>query len=109
MERKLAKQPALHYPEMLQTLWESRIESKDWYYNLHENDMEELEKTISCIKELYKDVNEAAELHMQTILELQRIQQLAHQLDEPINRPIGVALSELEAKFHRIHDKWSES
>lgn len=108
MEGKV-KQPALHYPKMLQMLWDSRIENGDWYYNLHENDMQELKQTVSLIEELYKDLNEAAELHLQTILELQRIQRLTHQVDEPENRSIGVALSELEAKFHKIHDKWSES
>lgn len=58
---------------------------------------------------LQTDVKEAADLHFRTILELQRIQSIVHPVDDPVNRPIGVALNELEAKFHKIHDKWSET
>lgn len=59
-------------------------------------------------KNIVDDVREATELHLQTILELQRIQSMVHPVDDPVNRSIGVALSELEAKFHKIHDEWSE-
>jgi len=64
--------------------------------------------TEKLIKELYKDIEDAAELHLQAILELQRIQSLVYPIDDPIKRPIGVALAELEDKFHKIHDKWCE-
>ncbi|WP_107842199.1 hypothetical protein [Metasolibacillus meyeri] len=49
------------------------------------------------------------ELHLQTILDLQHIQILVQPVDEPIERPIGVALKELEEKFHEFNNKWSES
>ncbi|MGE7114319.1 hypothetical protein [Lysinibacillus sp. NPDC047702] len=58
--------------------------------------------------QLQNDVQEASELHLQTIIDLQRIQSMVHPVDDPVTRSIGVALSELEAKFHKIHDKWSE-
>lgn len=51
---------------------------------------------------------EAADLHLQTILELQRIQALVSNVDDPVHRPIGVALVELEEKFQKIHDEWSK-
>ena len=70
--------------------------------------VEEIEMTEKLIKELYKDIEDAAELHLQAILELQRIQSLVYPIDDPIKRPIGVALAELEDKFHKIHDKWCE-
>ncbi|MFJ7662973.1 hypothetical protein ACIQXW_11270 [Lysinibacillus sp. NPDC097162] len=54
------------------------------------------------------EIQEAADLHLQTILDLQCIQRMISTVDDPVNRSIGVALSELEAKFHKIHDKWSE-
>lgn len=60
-------------------------------------------------KNIVNNVQEAAELHLQTILELQRIQSLVHPVDDPVTRSVGVALSELEEKFHKIHDKWSDS
>jgi len=60
-------------------------------------------------KNILNDVQEAAELHLQTILELQRIRSMVHPIGDPIAGSIGVALSELEEKFHRIHDKWSDS
>lgn len=60
------------------------------------------------VKNIVDDVREASELQLQTILELQRIQSMVHPIDDPVNRPIGAALNELEAKFHKIHDKWSE-
>lgn len=33
---------------------------------------------------------------------------LTYSEDDPVTRSIGVALSELEAIFNEIHDKWSE-
>ncbi|WP_176408536.1 hypothetical protein [Lysinibacillus boronitolerans] len=60
------------------------------------------------VKNIVDDVREASELHLQTILELQRIQSMVHPIDDPVNRSIGVALNELEVKFQKIHDKWSE-
>lgn len=56
-----------------------------------------------------KEIQEAADLHLKAILELQRIQSLVSTVDDPVTRSIGVALSDLEAKFHKIHDKWSEN
>lgn len=108
MEEKLMKQTALHYPKMLQMLWQARIKMGDWYYNLHERDMTEIQTTINLIEQLYKDVEEAGQLHLETILELQRIQSFVHPKDEAINQSIGVALVELEEKFQKIHDRWSE-
>lgn len=58
--------------------------------------------------QLQNDIREASELHLQTIIELQHIQSMVQPVDNPITRSIGAALSELEAKFHQIHDKWSE-
>lgn len=58
--------------------------------------------------QLQKDAQEAADLHLQTIMELQRIQSMVHTVDDPVTRSIGVALNELEVKFQKIHDKWSE-
>lgn len=62
----------------------------------------------SSIQKMKKVICEAADLHLQTILELQRIQSMVHPVDDPVTRSIGVALIELEAKFHKIHDLWSE-
>lgn len=59
--------------------------------------------------QLQNDVQEASNLHLQTIIELQRIQSMVHTVDDPENHLIGVALRELEEKFHKIHDKWSEN
>jgi len=58
--------------------------------------------------QLQNDVQEASDLHLQTIIELQRIQSMIYPVDNPVTRSIGVALTELEAKFHKIHDNWSE-
>lgn len=62
----------------------------------------------SSIQKMKKAICETADLHLQTILELQRIQSLVHPIDDPVTRSIGAALIELEAKFHKIHDLWSE-
>lgn len=61
-----------------------------------------------AIQKMKNEICEAADLHLQTILELQRIQSMVHPLDDSVTRSIGVALSNLEAKFHKIHDEWSE-
>lgn len=61
-----------------------------------------------AIQKMKNEICEAADLHLQTILELQRIQSMVHPVDDPVTRSIGVALSELEAKFHKIHDEWCE-
>ncbi|MFL1998375.1 hypothetical protein VYF65_004175 [Lysinibacillus irui] len=63
---------------------------------------------VGAIQKMKNEICVAADLHLQTILELQRIQSKVHSVDDPVNRAIGVALSELEAKFHKIHDEWSE-
>lgn len=73
--------------------------------NGHWDGMPSEESTLKIQK---TEIQEAADLHLQTILELQRIQSIAYSVDDPVTRSIGVALSELEAKFHKIHDKWSE-
>ncbi len=62
----------------------------------------------SAIQKMKKEICEAADLHLQAILELQRIQSMVQPVDDPVTRSIGVALVELEAKFHKIHDLWSE-
>lgn len=62
----------------------------------------------SKIRKMEEEIQEAADLHLETILELQRIQVLLAPICDENERLIGVALSELEAKFHKIHDKWSE-
>lgn len=62
----------------------------------------------SVVEQLNAEVAEAADLHLEAILELQRIQLLLAPIENS-NRLIGVALSELEAKFHKIHDKWCEN
>lgn len=61
------------------------------------------------IERFKNEMAEAADLHLETILELQRIQVLLSPISDENERLIGVALSELEDKFHKIHDKWSES
>lgn len=74
--------------------------------NGHWDGMPSEESTIKIPK---VEIQEAADLHLQTIIDLQRIQSMVYSVDDPVTRSIGVALSELEAKFHKIHDKWSES
>lgn len=60
------------------------------------------------IQKMKDEICEAADLHLEAILELQRIQVLLAPICDENERLIGVALNELEAKFHEIHDKWSE-
>lgn len=66
------------------------------------------ESDLLKLETLEAEIAEAADLHLETILELQRIQVLLAPISDENERLIGVALSELEAKFHKIHDKWSE-
>lgn len=51
------------------------------------------------------DLKIASDLHLHTILELQRLQTLVSPIDNE-NRAIGVILNELESKFQEIHNDW---
>lgn len=57
---------------------------------------------------LEAEIAEAADLHLETILELQRIRSLLEPISDENEQLIAVALLELEEKFHKINDEWSE-
>jgi len=63
------------------------------------------------LKEKYinqiNDLKRASDLHLHTILELQRLQTLVSPIDDE-NRTIGVVLNELESKFQEIHNDWEK-
>lgn len=73
---------------------------------VEQNTIEQLGKDTE-LQKVYDEISESHGLHLSTVKELQRIVTMVSGIDYE-DRRVGVALVELEEKFHQHMDKWVE-